>query len=102
MRIKMLRNLGKNLPVPTQEEGDAVKAAMDKDPPHLEGQVRDIGDAAAHYLIRNGLAEETDEELTKLPMRTAAQRSNPPGGATPMHESPPQATVPPSTAKKHG
>lgn len=98
MRIKMLRSLGKNLPVAMADEGEAVKAAMDKDPPHLEGQVREIGDAAAYYLIRNGLAEETDDEITKLPMKTAAQRSHPQGGATPMIATPAQATIPPGGA----
>lgn len=84
MRIKMLRSLGKNLPVATAEEGNAVKEAMDKDPPHLEAQVREMSDAAAHYLIRNGLAEETDEELTKLPAKLKATPAPAPRATTPM------------------
>jgi len=73
MRIKMLRSLGKNMPEPTPEEGEAVRTSLDKDPPFIEGQVREMADGGAHYLIRNGLAEETTDEITDLPAHAKAK-----------------------------
>lgn len=66
MRIKMVRTVGRNLPDLSPDEADVMKAALDKEHPLIEGQVREIGDVPAHFLIRNVLAEETTEELTKL------------------------------------
>lgn len=74
MRIKLLRSVGRNIfeaHKPLDEEGDGIKAALDKDAPWTEGQVRETDDKTAHYLIRNLLAEETTEEVTKLPAKAA-------------------------------
>ena len=70
MRVKLLRSIGRNIfeaHRPLDDEGDGIKAALDKDAPWAEGQVRETDDKTAHYLIRNMLAEETTEDVTKLP-----------------------------------
>lgn len=95
MRVKILRTLGKNIPEPTPEESKAVAEVVDEatkeNQPLIEAQVREVDDPVAHYLVRNGLAEETTEELTELPPKpklTAAPKVAP--KATPQKAAPPE------------
>lgn len=78
MRVKMLRTLGPNLP-------DIFGIAAPEGQPLtsiLESQVREFPDEFARPLLQHGLAEETDEELTKLPESVAKVAKPAPKAAT--------------------
>jgi hypothetical protein len=76
MRVKLLRNLGKNLPPADKEDGD-VREALARPQDFLEGQVRDMDDDAANYLVRHKLAEPTDDEVTEEPEPPAPKAKAP-------------------------
>jgi hypothetical protein len=93
MRVKMLRNVGKNLPdlVPDSEKGDkATAAALAQRAGELpEGEVVEVADKEGEFLTKHGLAHTTNEEPAKkaAPAPTPAHAA----GATrpaPAHRAP--------------
>lgn len=73
MKVRMLRNLGRNLVALAPEAEKVIAAALAEGKGFAEGQIRDVSAAEAEFLKKHKLAEDVtaDESSANTPAALA-------------------------------